>query len=178
MKKIFFVIVISFGAMLNVQAQTIAVVKDSLSSAVEGREQNLITDKPEENKPKRSYYKGIVQYLVSKKKDSLLVKVEFQSGFPEEAERWKKVLMENLNADTPRKNKAKSGIYEVVVQFIVSKDGHVSEVIALTNAGYGMEEEVVRAFRKGPKWFPAPQNDNIVRPYRKSAITFSIPDEK
>jgi protein TonB len=61
-----------------------------------------------------------------------------------------------------------------VVQFIVDKDGNVSEVKALTSHGYGMEEEAVRVIKRGPKWTPAIQNGRQVKAYRKQPITFVV----
>ena len=45
-----------------------------------------------------------------------------------------------------------AGTYTVVVQFVVDKEGNVSDVKALTSHGYGMEDEAVRVIKKGPQW--------------------------
>jgi protein TonB len=66
----------------------------------------------------------------------------------------------------------------VVVQFIVAKDGTVSDIKALTRYGYGMEQEVVRIIKKSPKWSPAQQNGRTVNAYRKQPITFVVQEEK
>jgi periplasmic protein TonB len=70
--------------------------------------------------------------------------------------------------------RARRGRYMVVVRFIVAKDGSISEVVAETNHGYGMEKEVVRVIKMGPKWTPAMQNGNIVKAYRRQPVTFMI----
>ncbi len=180
MKKIFLVTVISFYAILNVQAQSKTVSKDSLyigtdlkkakietQLATKISKQNLITDSSEKNIPQSRYYEVVTHFMVSKIKDSSFVKVEVNSIFTENAERWKQYLMKNLNTNTPNNNKADLGTYEVIVRFIESKDGYPSDVIALTNYGYEMEAEVVRLIKKGPRWIPTTQNGNVVRPYRK-----------
>jgi hypothetical protein len=166
MKKIFFVIVISSCGMLNVQGQT----NSRIAGSAEDKRQDLLIDTTKKNKYELSYNKVVVQFIVGKKSDSSYVKVEVKSGFQDEVERWKKVFLGNLNANTPKKNKANPGTYEVIVQFISSKDGSTFDIAPLTSLGYGMESEVVRvlrANRKGPKWFPAPQYDNIVIPLSK-----------
>ena len=66
------------------------------------------------------------------------------------------------------------GTYTVYVQFVVSKDGSISDVKALTNHGYGMEAEAMRVIKKGPKWVPAVQNGRQVNAYRKQPITFVV----
>jgi protein TonB len=64
-----------------------------------------------------------------------------------------------------------------VVQFIVDKEGNISDVKALTNQGYGMEDEAVRVIKKGPNWTPAQQNGRYVKAYRKQPITFVVSGE-
>ncbi len=180
MEKIFLVIVIPFCAILNVQAQLKTISKDSLSSGavftkakidtqliVKSSKQNLITDSLEKNKPNKRYYEVTTQFVVSKISDSSFVKVEVNTKFTEDAERWKQYLMNNLNARTHSNNRAKPGTYQVIVRYIESKDGYPSDINALTNSEYDMEAEVVRLIKKGPRWIPATQNGSIVRPYTK-----------
>ena len=62
----------------------------------------------------------------------------------------------------PVDNGAPEGTYTVYVQFVVDKEGNISDVKALTNHGYGMEEEAVRVIKKGPNWTPAIQNGRPV----------------
>jgi protein TonB len=64
-----------------------------------------------------------------------------------------------------------------MVQFVVDKEGNISDVKALTNHGYGMEQEAVRAIQKGPKWTPAVQNGRQVKAYRRQPITFQVTGE-
>src|SRR6478752_2446669 len=50
---------------------------------------------------------------------------------------WSKYLERNLNRDLPVENGAPPGKYTVIVSFIVSKTGDVSEVAAENDPGYG-----------------------------------------
>ena len=104
-------------------------------------------------------------------------KVEIEPAFPGGVTEWRKYLERNIDATVPVKNGAKSGTYTVVVQFIVHKDGRVSDVKALTNHGFGMEEEAMRMIRKGPDWIPAIQNSHNVTAYRKQPITFVVVED-
>jgi protein TonB len=61
-----------------------------------------------------------------------------------------------------------------IVRFVVSKDGSVSNVEALTMKGTKLAEIAVNAIRKGPKWIPAIQNGREVNAYRQQPITFVI----
>ncbi len=63
-----------------------------------------------------------------------------------------------------------------MVRFVVSKDGSVSNVEALTMKGTKLAEIAVNAIRKGPKWIPAIQNGVQVNAYRQQPITFKISD--
>ena len=65
----------------------------------------------------------------------------------------------------------------MVVQFVVDKYGNISEIKALTNHGYGMEKEVIRVIKLGPKWNPAIQDGRQVKAYRKQPVTFVITEE-
>ncbi|MFN2457758.1 MAG: energy transducer TonB, partial [Chitinophagaceae bacterium] len=105
--------------------------------------------------------KGIIE-IPKEETDEPFVKIEEEASFPGGIAAWKKYLERNLNASAPVENGANPGSYTVMVQFIVSKDGSISDVKSLTSHGYGMEEEAVRVIRKGPKWIPAIQNGRNV----------------
>ena len=90
---------------------------------------------------------------------------------------WKAFLERNLNANVATDNEAPVGRYSVVIQFVVDKEGNVSEITPLTNHGYGMEAEAVRVLKKATKWEPAIQNGIKVKAYRKQVIVFEINEE-
>jgi protein TonB len=106
--------------------------------------------------------------------DQTFTKVEVEASFKGGEGAWRKYLERNLNASAPVDNGANPGSYTVVVQFIVDKEGNISDVKALTNHGYGMEDEAVRVIKRGPKWEPAIQNGRQVKAYRKQPITFVV----
>lgn len=51
----------------------------------------------------------------------------------------------NLSGDVATSAGAPTGVYQVIVRFIVGKDGEIRDVVAETNHGYGMEEEAVKS---------------------------------
>jgi periplasmic protein TonB len=110
--------------------------------------------------------------------DAPFTKVEIEAEFPGGQAKWKKYLESNLNGQVTTDNNAPPGVYQVIVRFIVAKDGAISDVVAETSHGYGMEAEAVRAIKKGPKWTPAQQNGNIVKAYRRQPITFQVTSEE
>src|SRR6478672_125998 len=106
--------------------------------------------------------------------NQVFTKVEIEAAF---AGDWPAFLKRNLNADAPVQAGAPPGQYTVIIQFIVDKEGNVSDVRALTNHGYGMEDEAMRVIKKAPKWTPAVQNGRQVKAYRKQPITFIVSEE-
>ncbi len=101
-------------------------------------------------------------------------RVEEEAEFPGGIREWSKFLQKNLNASVPSDNKARKGKYTVVIRFIVDKDGEISDIVAETNHGYGMEKEVMRVIAQGPKWIPAMQNGSVVKAYRRQPVTFLV----
>lgn len=104
-------------------------------------------------------------------------RVEVEASFPGGVQAWRTYLEKNLNASAPIDNGAPSGMYMVIVQFIVNKEGGISDIEPLTRLGYGMEEEVVRIIGKSGKWVPAMQNGKPVNAYRKQPVTFMVSEE-
>lgn len=106
--------------------------------------------------------------------DKIFSKVEIEAAYPGGMDAWRKYLERNLNAEVPIFSKAPAGVYTVIIQFIVNLDGSVSDTKALTQHGYGMEREAIRAIINGGKWLPAIQNGRQVNSYRKQPITFVV----
>jgi protein TonB len=120
------------------------------------------------------------QIVEAKKEDDenkIFDKVEVEAQFPGGDAKWKRYLETNCNGQVATDNGAPEGTYTTVVQFVVDKEGNISDVHALTNHGYGMEEEAMRVIKKGPKWTPAIQNGRQVKAYRKQPITFQVTGE-
>jgi protein TonB len=109
--------------------------------------------------------------------DKIFTKVENEAQFPGGTAAWVRYLQKNLNANTPVDNGARSGTYQVIVKFIVSKDGSISDVQPETKHGYGMEEEAIKIIKRGPKWTPALQNGRNVNAYRRQPITFVVEEQ-
>lgn len=119
------------------------------------------------------------QVIEEKKEDEnqVFTKVEVEASFPGGEGAWRKYLERNLNSSTPVDNGAAEGSYTVWVQFIVDKEGNISDVKALSSHGFGMEDEAVKVIKRGPKWVPALQNGRHVKAYRKQPITFVVSPE-
>jgi periplasmic protein TonB len=116
--------------------------------------------------------------IVEPKKDKdpeIWPKVEVEAKFSDD---WVRFLKNTLNATVPVDNGAPAGQYKVAVRFVVDVDGTVSDIVPVTNLGYGMEQEAVRALKKAKKWEPAFQNGNHVKAYRTQIIVFEVLTEE
>jgi protein TonB len=121
--------------------------------------------------------KQIVEEKPVEDENKIFDKVEIEASFPGGDSKWRQYLERNANGQVATDNGAPEGVYQTVVQFVVDKEGNISDVRALTNHGYGMEEEAIRVIKKGPKWNPAIQNGRQVKAYRKQPITFQVTGE-
>jgi len=113
----------------------------------------------------------------SKNNDPIFYTAEKPAEFPGGIEGWSNYLMNNLDRNLPNRNKAVPGKYTVKLNFIVSKNGDVENVIAENNPGYGTESEAIRVIEKGPKWIPAEQNGRKVNFLMKQVIVFNVTDK-
>ncbi len=118
------------------------------------------------------------QIIEEKKEDpdenKIFDKVEIEASFPGGDSKWRRYLETNCNGQVATDNGAPEGTYTTIIQFVVDKEGNISDVRPMTNHGYGMEEEAMRVIKKGPKWTPAVQNGRSVKAYRKQPITFQV----
>jgi protein TonB len=113
---------------------------------------------------------------VEEDEDKVFTKVEIEASFPGGEGGWtryvKKAIEQNIDELT---ESGESGTCRI--RFIVSKDGSVSDVEALTMKGTKLAEVAINAIRKGPKWTPAQQNGRFVNAYREQPVTFTIQDQ-
>ena len=105
-------------------------------------------------------------------KDSLYTREEKEAEFPGGAKAWIKYLQENLNPNVGFKKKIKPGVYQVIIKFIIDKDGTVTDIQPETSFGFGLENEAVRIIKKSGRWIPAKQFGRYVNAYRRQPITY------
>jgi len=113
--------------------------------------------------------------VVAPKKDEedwnrTFTKVEIESGYPGGPIAWQRFLNRNFRYPDVEVQGT------VLVQFIVDKDGNVSDVEALS----GPEElrpEALRVIKKSGKWTPAIQNGRQVKSFKKQPILFRLEAE-
>ena len=104
-------------------------------------------------------------------------KVEVEASYPGGVDAWRQFMMNNANGSVATENGAPIGVYTVIVQFVVAKDGKLSEFKPLTKLGYGMEQEVIRILKLSGEWTSAMQNGRPVKAFRKQPVTFQVEHE-
>jgi len=108
--------------------------------------------------------------------DKVFTKVEIEASFPGGEGAWTRYVTRAIQGNIDELQDAgESGTCRV--RFIVSKDGTVSSVEALTMKGSKLAEIAVNAIRKGPKWTPAQQNGRFVNAFREQPVTFQIQEQ-
>lgn len=146
------------------------------------KEEQVISTKTVESDNKTQIVQAPVEdkgtQVVEVKKDDdenkVFTKVEVEAEFPGGQAAWANYLQKNLNASIPVDNGAGGGKYTVIVKFIVSRDGSLSDVQCENDPGFGMCQEAVRVIKKTKNWTPAIQNGRNVNAYRRQPITFVV----
>lgn len=117
--------------------------------------------------------KGVVEAPKKQEEDLPFTKVEVDASFPGGMAAWQRFLNKNFRYPDDAQNNEIQGT--VVVQFIVDKEGNVSDIQVLSGPEQGgLREEAMRVIRKSGKWIPAIQNGNNVKAYRKQPIIFKM----
>lgn len=58
---------------------------------------------------------------------------------------------------------------KVFVQFVIERDGSLTDIKVLRDIGYGTGKEAIRVLKKSPKWIPGEVNGEVVR------VQYSLP---
>jgi protein TonB len=111
--------------------------------------------------------------------DKVFTKVEKEAKFPGGLGAWKNFLERNLNAQVAADDGAPAGNYTVKVQFIVNKEGAVSDVkaIEVPKSCPSCGPEAVKVIKRGPKWEPAVQNGRNVIYQAIQNVTFQVSED-
>jgi periplasmic protein TonB len=106
--------------------------------------------------------------------DKTFTKVEIESEYPGGDAAWRRYLLKSLQYPSDAQDNGIQGT--VVVQFIVDKEGMVSDVQAISGPDE-LRKEAERVIKKSGKWTPAVQNGRQVKSYKKQPIVFQLAEE-
>jgi protein TonB len=116
----------------------------------------------------------VLEVIKDDEENKIFTSVQIEAAFPSGEDGWRDYLRKTLNAETPVDNGATAGKYTVIVRFIVSKDGSLSDINCENDPGFGMCEEAVRVIKRTRNWKPAINNGKHVNAYRRQPITFVV----
>ena len=89
--------------------------------------------------------------------------------------KFSKYIYKNIHyPEEAKKNCVEGSVY---IQFTVTKDGSLTDVIVLKGIGSGCDEEAIRLIKNAPKWKPSYKNGKPVEERRNIPIKFYLPDE-
>lgn len=120
--------------------------------------------------------KGVIDAPKPKEEDlnTPFLKVEIESSYPGGRPAWERFLNKNFRYPQDAQDNGIQGT--VVVQFVVDREGNVSNVQAISGPPE-LRGEAERVIRKSGKWEPAVQNARKVPSYKKQPIVFSLQDQ-
>jgi protein TonB len=95
--------------------------------------------------------------------------------FPGGEEKLNEFIKENLQYPLQAKEFDIQG--KVYIQFIVEKDGRITQPVVKKNIGGGCDKEAIRLVRSFPKWKPGMQAGRPVRVYVALPISFILNDK-
>jgi protein TonB len=108
--------------------------------------------------------------------DHIFRTVEIDASYPGGLPAWARFLHKNLNYPQDAMERGIQG--PVMVQFIVDKEGNVSDVQVVSGpTDGGLAEEAIRVIKKSGKWVPAIQNGRNVKSYKRQPVIFQLTDQ-
>jgi TonB family protein len=98
--------------------------------------------------------------------------LETQPKFPGGIQNFLRYLGNNVKYPAEdRKNNLQG---KVVVQFVIEKNGSLTDIKAIRSPSKAMSEEAVRVVSSSPKWIPGMQGGSFVRSQFTVPITFTL----
>jgi protein TonB len=100
--------------------------------------------------------------------------VEKNAQFPGGQNAWREYLIKHLNYPAAAEKKELQG--EVIVAFVVKKDGSLSDVHALSGPSE-LRPASVQVVKNSGKWIPATNNGLVVESYTKQPIDYKLEEK-
>ncbi|WP_462253484.1 TonB family protein [Ekhidna sp.] len=114
--------------------------------------------------------------LVLENEDPVFTKVDEPATFPGGTEAMYQFLAKHLKYPKEAQRMGLQG--RVFVQFIIEKDGSITNAKVVRGVGAGCDEEALRVINLMPKWIPAKQNGGVVRQIQVKNIVFQLANSK
>ncbi len=100
---------------------------------------------------------------------NLKIKPKFKSG---KYASFQEYILDNIEFPEVAKQNGISGA--VYFQFVVEKDGSLSQIKVTRSVDEALNDEVLRVIHESPKWEPGLQNGHLVRAFYSMQIKFVL----
>jgi periplasmic protein TonB len=117
-----------------------------------------------------------ISNTVSQIDTSVYVKVDKEAQFPGGEKKWNNFVLKAIQNRINELVTDKSSAGTCEVQFIVDKEGSITNVEAINMKNSILAKIMVRSIEKGPKWEPAFVNGVPVKAIRRQKVTFRLPE--
>jgi protein TonB len=125
------------------------------------------------SEPPKNIIEAPVEVLDEKTK--IVDRAEFMPEFPGGHAAFMRFLSKNLRVPDDVVEPGKN--IKILVQFVVGKEGDISDIRFLRTNGEVFEHEVIRVLRKMPTWKPGMQNGEKVAVYFRLPVVFETHEE-
>jgi periplasmic protein TonB len=109
---------------------------------------------------------------VKPQEEEVAIWVDQEAEFPGGQEQLVSYIQSNLHYTAEAKANNIQGV--VVLEFIVNKDGSLSDFKVLKSLGHGLDEEAMRIVKSMPKWKPGSLNGEPKKIKKKMKFPFSL----
>jgi len=133
---------------------------------------DLDIDMTEQTAIKQTIVNAEPDEIEEEKPDEIFVIVEHQPEPVGGLTSFYNYINENISYPKTAKRLKIEG--KVFVQFVVDKDGSLSNIHVIRGIGGGCDEEAVRVIKEAPNWLPGKQRGKPVRVKMVLPITFKI----
>lgn len=148
----------------NEDIESVSIIKDIITVRLKNGDSVIA---------KKENYVEKLKKMTSSDTEKIFTKLEEEATYPGGPRGW----MSYLNRTFKYPNEAQYNRIEgtVIVQFIVDREGRVSDVESISGPTTGgLREEAERVIKRSGKWNPGKQNGQAVTSYKKQPLTFKL----
>ncbi|MBK0379841.1 energy transducer TonB [Mucilaginibacter segetis] len=116
-----------------------------------------------------------IKQVVEADPNKIFTAVEKQPSFPGGDAGFYKYLGKAIRYPAIARENNVQG--RVILQFVVERDGSLTDIKVIRGIGSGCDEEAVRALKNSPRWSPGIQNGRPVRVQYSVPVSFSLSDQ-
>ena len=142
-------------------------IDDEIEANMDIELKDIPTPAPPKAKPKKKK-----KPKVEEKEEEIFMIVEEQAMPKGGLKKFYKYISDNLSYPSQARRMGVEG--RVFLQFVVEKDGSITDIKVLKGIGSGCDEEAVKVLKSAPKWKPGKQRGKAVRVRRSIPVFFKL----